>query len=1714
MCRVLLDHPGEFHGRFTQVELWDESEERDGPDAGIDLIATDVDGDRWAIQTKCYRDARAPEKGVDSFLAKANTARFQHRMFISTSRASPPVTRPGLRKLRQAGCRVLYHGDLAQWPVPWTELAADPDRAPIPRVLYEPHPYQQDAIDDVVASYDAGAARGQLILPCGTGKSVVALWIAERVVPEGGTVLYVVPSISLLGQTMREWASQRRSGQRYVGVCSDRTAGKRGGNESANLTELSIPVTTDPDRISEVLTSPTRDRATTVVFSTYQSLDQVAAAQDLSGVSFDLVLCDEAHRTTGVETPKRGISPFTLVHHSDRIRAERRLYMTATPRLYTEQAKQKARSKDIAVFSMNDPDVFGDVFYEMSFKAAVDGGWLSDYQVAIVAVDRGLYGDLADNVVNTIQLDHGDEIRADDVVAMLGCWDAMADPLSRGPGRGRRTGQTNPNPSRAVKRAIAFQNTIKASRQLARLWQPVIDGYVEQQPAPGADNGLLRLDVTHVDGTTRASERATAIADLKADIGDGQCRVVSNARCLSEGVDVPALDAVLFLAPKRSVVEIIQAVGRVMRTAAEKERGYIILPVILPAGKTRLDDAVLRSPKFKPVWDVIRALRAHDERMDVWVNTADKGGKPPINVIGGTEPDDTHDDRELDNATVAQMTLPLDSEIASALVEICGDRTYWATWGDDVGEVTATVAARISRLISSRPDTGEAFGRFLAEMRQTINEHLQEADLVDMLACHIVTLPVFNALFGSAAFASLNPVVAALNQMTDTLDRDHIRADTARLDRLYDSVTERVRQVTDPEGRLKILLELYESFFAKGMKRETDRLGVAYTPIELVDYVLRSADRLSQHHFGKSLSDPGVHVLDPFTGTGTFINRLLTINDSNGRPLIADEDLDRKYTAEIHANEILLLAYYIAAVKSEEGWRQRRPDSDYQPFSGIVLCDTFATRPDQQQFDTLSGNSRRAEQQAGERIDVIVGNPPWSAGQKTAAEDNPNIGYPKLRQRIRDTYAARADTTNKRQMYDAYKMALRWATDRIGDQGIVAFVTPNSVLDGNAESGIRACLADEYHSLYLLNLRGDARLSGDARRKEKGNIFGGSTRVGILVSVLVKHPHQPHPDRQARIWYHNIGDYLTTDQKKQALQDMWHAPPDGEGWRSIKPDSNHDWINQSDPTWQHLIPLGDKTTKQAALRGTPNKDAGVVFYIYSLGFATGQDPYLYDYDVDVLSDRAEAMVYEYEHQRDRIADGRATVEQATANVRPQIIKWHSGLKSEINRDRDAVYDKRNLREVHYRPFVKMWLYYDPLFIARVYRVPLMFPHRPDSANQAMVVAGRGSTRDFSTMATDTAPDLELVSKGQVMPRYEQTPHTSPESLSLSLSRRIKRSTSPDRERPSGSQHSSRTAHRTCTCCQADKRSPDTPTRADESRDQHDRTRLERSLLDADKRNPSRHSAHGQRSGVPPVHISERDEPMIADTAQMLDLGDLDPTSDRPDEQGRVDNITDWCLNQFRSRYQDPAITKDHIWAYIYGVMHAPDWRTRYANDLRKGLPRIPYADDFWAFAEAGRELIDLHVGYETCEPYPDVRVLVDGRAADPHSDDPDVFRIRGRMRWARTRGEDGKLANDLSVLLVNDRCRIEDIPPEAHQYVVNGKTSLGWAIDRLKATRDTKSGISRDPNQWHAWTDQPYNLIQHLCRLITVSVNTVRIVNGLPPSLPPDDPNGADHEGR
>lgn len=667
-------------------------------------------------------------------------------------------------------------------------------------------------------------------------------------------------------------------------------------------------MTTDPQAISDALRHETPDKMT-VVFSTYQSLQIIAQAQVDGAAPFDLMICDEAHRTTGVhKKAKDTVSSWLLPHDQSVLQSDRRLYMTATPRLYSANVKEKAQERQAAIFSMDDEATFGPEFYRMRFQEAVDDGYLSDYEVAIVAVSDGLYANLAGAFV-AAHKETG--VNVEDVVRLLGCWDALADPTTRGT-NGRLTGEINPH--HAARRAIAFSNSIKRSTNLEEWWPDIIKRLAADiGKTDDLGENLLNLRVKHIDGTTRASLRAQALNELHADIPEGECHLITNAKCLTEGVDVPALDAVLFMEPRRSKIEIIQAVGRVMRRAEGKKRGYIVLPVIVPEGRRVTDSEFLRGSAFQPVWDVISALRAHDERMDVWVNTADMGGEPPIILIDKTQPsgEDESTGRPDDTITTvqefAQMSLPLNEEIASALVERCGDKRYWKTWAGDVGEVTARIRNRLNNLLE-RPghsDTQEAFQRFLQEMRNTINEHLEPTDLVGMIASHLVTLPVFEALFGSAEFAQRNPVVKALTDMTAVLDEEGLANEARELDHFYQSVKTRVQDVTDADGRLRILLDLYQSFFEKGMPGETDRLGIAYTPIEVVDFILRSADVVARREFARGLTNENVHILDPFTGTGTFINRLLALPD-----LITDQDLPRKYASELHANEILLLAYY------------------------------------------------------------------------------------------------------------------------------------------------------------------------------------------------------------------------------------------------------------------------------------------------------------------------------------------------------------------------------------------------------------------------------------------------------------------------------------------------------------------------------------------------------------------------------------------------------------------------------------------------------------------------------------------------------------------------------------------------------------------------------------------------------------------------------------
>ena len=1077
---------------FTEVWLWKEwtalRTDFDATDIGIDLVAQEKDGGYCAIQCKCYgENTRITKPQIDSFFSASASDVFTKRMLIHTAGGLNANVRRTIDPLGDK-FHVIGYGHLASRPINWPDLRYEtPEQLDYRQVRFSLQPHQQEAFDDVINGFKEHN-RGKLIMACGTGKTFTALRIAEEIAGINGRVLYLVPSIGLFSQAMREWAEQQEVQHRYIGICSDASTGKK--TEDVPIQELEIPVTTDPQKISEAL-GETDEDAMTVVFCTYHSLPIVETAQDQGAPAFDLVLCDEAHRTTGIEQSdeETETSPFVLVHDGERLRAKKRLYMTATPRLYTEGAKAKAARHDIEVYSMDDPATYGPEFHRLPFSRAVEEGLLSDYRVAILT----MYEPDADSALQEYVGKGGSEINITDATKIIGSWRALQNPE----GKSDDDGTIEP-----LTRAIAFNDTIINSKRLAEYWTPVIESAIERMPE-GQRPVDFQCETQHVDGQHNAFDRKTRIEWLKGSTA-GACRILSNVRCLSEGIDVPALDAVLFMTPRDSHVDIVQAVGRVMRKAPGKQYGYIILPVAIPPG-TEPATALDNNKIFTNVWNVLRALRSHDDRLDAEINKIDLNNSSSDHIIfpsPGPYP--------------GPLPIPFDfatippQDIYAKIVEKCGDRKYWESWAKDVADIFQRVVVRIENLLDN-PDNDtlhEWFDAFHAELRETINTSITWNDAIDMMAQHILTRPVFEALFETYDFASGNPVSLALDNLQNEFGKFRLEDELQDLGKFYESVQMRARGIDNSKGRQSVLSELYEKFFKTAMKKEVERLGIVYTPVDVVDFILHSADDVLRKEFDRSLSDEGVHVLDPFTGAGTFLVRLFQSD------LIQASDLERKYREELHANEFVLLAYYIAAVNIEEAYRGRRgEDTDYEPFSGIVLTDTFnlnkqGEEPTLFPKEWMPVNNARAERQQDLPIEVIVGNPPWSAKQRSAADDNPNVDYPELEQRIAETYAARSTATNRNSLYDTYKMAIRWASDRIKEQGVIAIVTNGSWIDGNADEGVRACLAEEFSSIHVLNLRGNQRTQGERSRREGGKIFGQGSRAPVCYYDIGQEPRR------------------------------------------------------------------------------------------------------------------------------------------------------------------------------------------------------------------------------------------------------------------------------------------------------------------------------------------------------------------------------------------------------------------------------------------------------------------------------------------------------------------------------------------------------------------------------------------------------------------------------
>ncbi|WP_264888874.1 type ISP restriction/modification enzyme, partial [Dietzia sp. NCCP-2495] len=1360
--------------QYDQVWRWMDWPGRDGKvDTGIDLVARERDtGEYTAVQCKFYEPEHTLAKGdIDSFFTASGKAPFANRVIISTTNKwgkhaedaldgqTTPVQRISLEDIAQSAI---------DWDIAWPQGELQVDLAP--SAPYSLRPHQQEALDAVFRGYAEGNDRGKLIMACGTGKTFTSLKIAEQVAQDNGgraRILFAVPSIALLSQTLREWTARSELDLRAFAVCSDTKVSRAA--EDFDTSDVAIPVTTNPEQLAEKLSHRKRAAGLTVVFTTYQSLPVVSKAQRLGVDAFDLVICDEAHRTTGVTLAGEDPSNFVAVHDPDFLKASRRLYMTATPRLFDDKTREKADAHSAEIVSMDDVDTYGPELHRLSFGDAVERGLLTDYKVVVLTVDESV-------MASRLQSDLADagELRLDDASRLVGLWNGLAKRAGHSPtGEGFAPGEP------PMRRAVAFARDIKASKQVAEMLPRVVESYqdllrdAEDEGQDIADtNRGLRCSVHHVDGTYNALQRNEELTWLKAEPAADECRILTNARCLSEGVDVPALDAVLFMHPRNSVVDVVQSVGRVMRRSPGKDYGYIILPVAVPEG-VKPSEALNNNERFKTVWQVLNALRAHDDRFNAMVNSialnskdAKKSGQGVEQLLGGhvgpveeelagtgdKDADGTDSDRDAEQTK--QMALFALSEwqeaIYAKIVDKVGTRTYWEDWAADVADIAAAQITRINAaLAAAGPELRQGFNDFVDGLRANLNESIGRDDAVSMLSQHLITKPVFDALFEGHDFAAQNPVSKVMQTMVDQLSGANLDAETAKLDSFYDSVRVRASEVTSAEGKQQVIAELYERFFKLGFAKQADALGIVYTPVEIVDFILRATDQALRDTFGRGLTDQDVHVLDGFTGTGTFITRLLQSG------LIRPEDLARKYAGEIHANELMLLAYYIAAVNIETTYHSiagHTDTSDYEPFPGIVLADTFQIHEHGDELDlkVFPANNDRITRQLATPINVIVGNPPYSVGQGSANDLNANVKYPSLDARIAETYAARSTGTNKNSLYDSYLRAFRWATDRIGDTGIVAFVSNGGWIDGNTADGIRLTLADEYSHIYVLNLRGNMRKSN--WKEEGGQIFGAGSQATIAIWIGVKNPAHTGP---CEVHYRSIGDYLTREDKLRAIADSELKTID---WTSIAPNAHGDWVDQRDETFTAWPAIGTKKHEPGQIS---------VFSTFSRGLSSGRDAWCYNYsreklqrNIENLLDQFGTVKSEFEQQnpgRVKLIDEDLTrfLQENPRHTATGKISWNRSLKQQVTRGAQIEWSNGFVFQSTYRPFSPQWVYYDRRVNDMVYQLASVFP-TPHHTNIGFYQVGNGSAVPFSVVMLNELPDLHVTgagSGGQFFPRW-------------------------------------------------------------------------------------------------------------------------------------------------------------------------------------------------------------------------------------------------------------------------------------------------------------------------------------------------------------------------
>lgn len=1343
LVQAYLKHEPLYKNMYSDVWMLSEVPESESvpkKDTGVDLVAKKFTGELVAIQAKFY-DHRIQKSDIDSYLGELGKDYYAEGLIVSTTdnwgenaeQAIVGLTKP----LSRIGLSDLRHSQ-----IDWDSFSFDRKEEIKVKAVKQPRGYQKEVIANALEHYKE-KDRGQLIMAPGTGKTFTSLKVAEAMAKESGQgtfkVLYLVPSIQLLTQTLRAWNNDTEMTISSMAVTSDRNA-SRGTvkQDESNLfvkaTDIGFPATTSTEQVlknwKELKQSEPTDLF--VVFSTYQSIEVLGKAQENGFPDFDLIVADEAHRTTGATALNEEDSVFVKVHDNANIKGKNRLYQTATPKIYGADAKSKGKELSVEIASMDDESKYGTVFYRLGFGDAISRDFLTDYKLMVLAVDEAtIHRDMQRSLS-----DPENGLNVDDIGRIIGVWNGML----------KRETDSNNVSGAPMKRAIAFSRTIKDSKLLTNEFEAVVNDYLSDN-----EDNHFTARVRHADGTMNALQKNESL-DWLADesLPENEARILSNVRFLTEGIDVPSLDAIIFLSPRKSQVDIVQAVGRIIRKSPDKEYGYIILPIVIPTGVS--PESILDNNKqYDVVWQVLNALRSVDERFEATINKLQLNKKKPenISVIGvGGAPDDEDGNwkngGEGTESTSGQMSFDFEwAEIEGAIygkiVQKVGDRRYLEDWSKDVAKIAQRHIDYTNELIKSNPDMAHEFSQFLKSLQHNINSSITQDQAVEMLAQHLITKPVFDALFDEYSVVRNNPVNDAMEKIVKKFSVFGFPKEQKELDAFYESVKLRASGIDNAEAKQQIIVTLYDKFFRTGFKETTERLGIVFTPVEVVDFIIHSVDDVLRNYFNKTIASKGVHILDPFTGTGTFITRTLQyLKGMMDRGEIQLEDILEKYVNELHANEIILLSYYIAAINIEAVFDEINGEElDYEPFEGIVLTDTFQSteREDTLDDDFFDGNDERLKRQQEVPITVIMGNPPYSKGQSNENDNNKNIEYPKLFKSVADSYVKNSSTSSVLSMYDSYVLSLRWASNRLKEKGIIGFVSNASYIDSQSADGLRYSLYNEFNHLYIFNLRGDARTSGEQRRKEAGNIFGGGSRTPIAISLLVKDGSDSH-----EVHYHDIGDYLNREQKLSILTEA--KTIENIEWTTITPDKNNDWVNQRDTNYENYRALADEENSYFGL-----KDIGIV---------TNRDAWVSNFSKNNLTDNVQRMISNYNVEVDKLKD--ITEKLDDKSVVPYItddekkVSWSRSLKQRAARKEKTKFDSESVMVSMYRPFAKKYLYRNRFLNENVRKTYLTFPNK-DTENLFIGIAGAGYKGDFSTLITAEIPFMDMINKSRNLPKF-------------------------------------------------------------------------------------------------------------------------------------------------------------------------------------------------------------------------------------------------------------------------------------------------------------------------------------------------------------------------